>query len=129
MNKNNEASMACSHCNYDCNKTQHTPSFVIRKIDPEKFCALSNGDYPIVEISKNYLNLEPSFSKSPKLFYLKWKAIIEGTRYNFNKIEHCHWKAMNDFAIVNVYLSTPTIPRMKQDVKHKLHDKLSLLGN
>ena len=130
MNKNNEASLKCSHCDYDCNRTQHTTSFVIRKIDQEKFCAERHFDaeYPIVDIMK-YIDFRPLFRKNPKLFYLKWKAILDGKKYQFNKTEICQWKAMNDFAIVNVYLSTPTIPRMKQDVKHKLHDKLSLLGN
>ena len=127
MNKNNEVSTACSHCDYDCNKTQHTTSFVIRPIDPEDFCSKSQVDYPINDIQE-YIDLNPMLKKNPKLFYLKWKAILEGREYQFNKTEHCYWKAKNDFAIVNVYLSTPTVPRMKQDVKIKLHDKLALLG-
>ena len=126
MNKDHTADTACSQCDYDCDNTQHTTSFVIRQTDPERFCA-NSVDYPMVEIKK-YIKLHP-FKKNPKLFYLKWKALVEGEEYQFNSTEHCYWKAKNDFAIVNVYLSTPSVPRMKQDVKHKFHDKLSLLGN
>ena len=132
MNKNDEASLECSHCDYDCNRTQHSTSFVIRKIDPERFCTnkLSENDYPIADIKK-YMDIKPQNSRNlnPQYFYLNWKAHVEGQKFEFNETEHCVWKVKNDFAIVNVYLSTPTIPRMKQDVKHKLHDKLSLMGN
>ena len=130
MNKNNEASIQCSKCEYDCNRTQHTTSFVIRKTDHEKFCEndMFNADYPIVDIL-NYMDFHPMYKKNPKLFYFKWKALVDGTEYVYNETELCHWKLMNDFAIVNVYLSTPSISRMKQDVRHKLHDKLALLGN
>ena len=129
MNKNNNVSLECSHCDYDCNRTQHTTSLVIRKIDAEKFCTdRRNGDYPMGTIN-GYMNIIPHHQNhNPKLFYLNWKAHLEGKKYFFNKTAHCIWKVENDFAIVNLYLSTPTIPRMKQDVKHKLHDKLSLLG-
>ena len=144
MNKNNEASLKCSHCDYDCNRTQHTTSFVMRKIDPVKFCTedYQVSDYPMREINA-YNDMRPDgHNHNPKLFYLNWKAHVDGKKRCFetfgsepkcpeliNKTESCIWKVQNDFAIVNVYLSTPTIPRMKQDVKHKLHDKLSLLGN
>ena len=127
MNWNQNASKECSHCDYDCNKTTHTSSFVMRPIDPEVFCT-DALNYPIVDIKK-YINIEPSFKKNPKLFYLKWKALVDGKEYRFDNEKHCRWKAENDFAIVNVYLSTPTIPRMKQDVKVKIPDKLALLGN
>ena len=129
MNKNNNVSLECSHCDYDCNRTQHTTSLVIRKIDAEKFCAdRRNMDYPMTTIN-SYMNIIPYHQNhNPKLFYLNWKAHLEGKKYFFNKTAHCIWKVENDFAIVNLYLSTPTMPRMKQDVKHKLHDKLSLLG-
>ena len=130
MNKNDEASLECSHCDYDCNRTQHSTSFVIRKIDPEKFCTdkFSRDDYPITTI-KSYMNIIPYSNHNPQYFYFNWKAHVEGKQFEFNNTEHCLWKVQNDFAIVNVYLSTPTIPRMKQDVKHKLHDKFSLMGN
>ena len=77
----------------------------------------------------DYIDFRPLLKKNPKLFYLKWKALLDGTEYQYNQTEVCYWKTMNDFAIVNVYLSTPTIPRMKQDVKVKLHEKFALLGN
>ena len=130
MNKNNDANVKCSHCDYDCNRTQHTISFNIRKIDHEKFCAKRHFDaeYPITDIM-DYIDFRPLLKKNPKLFYLKWKALLDGTEYQYNQTEVCYWKTMNDFAIVNVYLSTPTIPRMKQDVKVKLHEKFALLGN
>ena len=127
MNKNNEASLKCSHCEYDCNRTQHTTSFIIRKIDHEKLCAERNSDPEFPNIL-SYVDVS-SYKRNPKQFYFKWKELVDGTKYQVKKTEICQWKAMNDFAIVNVYLNTPTIPRMKQDVKHKLHDKLSLLGN
>ena len=127
INWNQNASKECSHCDYDCDKTTYTTSFVMRPIDPEAFCT-DALNYPIVDIKK-YINIEPSLKKNPKLFYLKWKALVDGKQYDFNNEKHCRWKAQNDFAIVNVYLSTPTIPRMKQDVKHKIPDKLALLGN
>ena len=98
----------------------------MRPIDPETFCT-DKLNYPIVDIKK-YINIEPSFKKNPIFFYLKWKALVNGTKYEFDNEKHCRWKAKNDFAIVNVYLSTPTIPRMKQDVKVKIPDKLALLG-
>ena len=126
MNWNQNASKKCSHCDYDCNKTTYTTSFVMRPIDPEVFCT-DSLNYPIVDIKK-YINIEP-IKKNPKLFYLQWKALVNGKHYRFDNEKHCRWKAKNDFAIVNVYLSTPTIPRMKQDVKHKIPDKLALLGN
>ena len=122
--------MKCSHCDYDCNRTQHTTSFIIRKIDHEKFCAerYVDAEYPITDIM-DYIDIRPGLKKNPKLFYLKWKALLDGTEYQYNQTKVCYWKAMNDFAIVNVYLSTPTILRMKQDVKVKLHEKFALLGN
>ena len=126
MNKDHKA---CSHCDYDCDNTQHTTSFVIRQTDPEKFCARSNQvDYPLTDI-KNYIDDRPGSKINPKHFYMKWKALVEDDQYQFNITELCHWKAKHDFAIVHVYLATPTIPRMKQDIKVPLHDKLSLLGN
>ena len=129
MNKNKNASLECSRCDYDCNRTQHTTSLVIRKIDAEKLCSEQRDlDYPMTNIN-SYISLEPTnHNHNPQLFYLNWKAHLEGKKYLFNQTAHCIWKVKNDFAIVNLYLSTPTIPRMKQDVKHKLHDKLSLLG-
>ena len=126
MNLNGNATISCSQCEYDCNKTTYTTSFVIRPIDPETFCT-DEVNYPIVDIKK-YIDLRPLFKNNPKLFYLEWKALIDGKKYRYSNEEHCKWKAKNDFAIVNIHLSTPTIPRMKQDVKHKLYDKLSILG-
>ena len=131
MNKNNDAIQQCSHCDYDCNQTQYSTSFVTRNIDPEKFCRdeLSRDDYPILTI-KSYMNIIPYYSNhNPQYFYLNWKAHVDGKKFEFNMTEHCLWKVQNDFAIVNVYLSTPTIPRMKQDVKYKPQDKLALLGS
>ena len=131
MNNNDQAKQNCSYCDYDCNRTQHSTSFVIRKIDSEKFCTnpQSKYDYPIVDIKK-YMDIRPRYvNHNPRYFYLNWKAHVEGQKFEFNRTEHCLWKVQNDFAIVNVHLSTPTIPRMKQDVKYKLQDKLSLLGS
>ena len=130
MNKNIEVSLECSHCDYDCNRTQHSTSLVTRKIDPEIFCTnrQSQDDYPIVNI-KSYMDIIPWHSNhNPQYFYLNWKAHLEGKQFQFNDTEHCLWKVQNDLAIVNVYLSMPTIARMKQDVKYKLQDKLALLG-
>ena len=126
MNLNPHNIKACIHCEYDCNKITYTTSFVMRPIDPDVFC-IDEVNYPILDI-KRYIDIEPSNAKNPKLFYLKWKALVDGKQYRYDNKEHCQWKAKNDFAIVNVHLSTPTIHRMKQDVKEKLHDKLSILG-
>ena len=126
MNLNPNTTKSCIHCEYDCNKITYSSSFMIRPIDPEAFCT-DEVNYPIVDIKK-YINIEPNNGKNPKLFYLKWKELVGGKEYQLDNNKHCQWKAKNDFAIINVHLSTPTIPRMKQDVKQKLHNKLSILG-
>ena len=147
MNKDNKT---CDHCPYDCDNTQHTTSFVIKQTDPELFCKdfeeiFKNRkydwikkfevDYPLVSIER-YINYRHALN--PKHFYVKWKKLVEdelhdiddyqNTAYEFNITEECHSKVKNDFAIVRVYLAAPTIPRMKQDIKVPLHDKVSLLG-
>ena len=65
MNWNQNASKECSHCDYDCDKTTYTTSFVMRPIDSETFCT-DELNYPIVDIKK-YINIEPSLKKNPIL--------------------------------------------------------------
>ena len=125
MNKDDKT---CNHCDYDCDNTQHTTSFVIRQTDPEKFCEKKNEmDFPLSDI-KFYMDNNPTKANNPKHFYIKWKALVDDDQYQFNITELCHLKAKHDFAIVHVYLATPTIPRMKQDIKVTIEAKLSLLG-
>ena len=59
INKNSNVSLECAHCDYDCNRTQHTTSMVIRKVDAEKFCTDRNSDYPMLEINR-YIDITPT---------------------------------------------------------------------
>ena len=138
MNGDNKT---CDHCHYDCDNTQHTTSVVIKQTNPELFCKnfekiFRNRKYEWIkefEVEYPLVSIEPYINyrhaQNPKHFYMKWKALVDDDQYEFNITEVCHSKVKNDFAIVRVYLAAPTIPRMKQDIKVPLHDKVSLLGN